>query len=147
MGKEWTVGKWVTVLLAVILCGCGNPFGGEETGSRFTPEIEGLTVDRVSVYCDIVFEVSFDYRDNQGDIEFVHLLFMGEGGTVIDETLDWISSRVTLEKTSGKPDRAVVTCSFDCSRNDPEGRYVIQVKVEDKKGHVSNELRGEISLR
>ena len=39
---------------------------------------------------------------------------------------------------------AVYTFSFSCG--DPGGRWLVELQVEDLKGHLSNTLRGEVSL-
>jgi len=115
---------------------------GSGGSSRVSPFLSGLRFSRGAVLCEQAFTIAFDYDDPQDDLSLLTV-------SLQHATTSRRRSRQVLWDDSGdlnlqSPGRAELSFTFACA--DPGGRWLVEVQVEDLRGHLSNTLRGEISL-
>ncbi len=133
--------------LALLLPACGRPFGDDGgTGPRFTPSISRLQISAGNVFCDEEFEISFNFSDPQKDITRIDLVFSGESGGLVTESLDWNDTTRVTHPKDAVSGTATITFAFNCEDDNPADTYELSVTVIDSKDHVSNVLTDTIKL-
>ena len=135
----------LTTLLAA--AGCNWTDWLQPTGSeaRSSPVISDLVLSPTSVFCgdSNLVTFSFAYSDPQDDMFQVRLVAksVAEPVSTVGRSIPWSDMDVVTS-----PGRAIGDFFFVCGEQ-PSGVYTLAVEVEDERGHLSNVLEGEITLR
>jgi hypothetical protein len=130
-------------LLAVAGCNWTDWLKSTGSESRSSPVINDLNLDPTRVSCDELVTFSFAYSDPQNDMLQVRLVARSTAEPVwtVERFIPWSDMDVVTS-----PGRAIGEFSFECG-GPPRGVYTVAVEVEDERGHLSNVLEGEITLR
>jgi len=131
----------LTTLLAASGCDWLSPSG---SATRSSPIIGELGVTPATVFCGLrnPLAISFSYIDPQDDYHRVLLTFeQTQPGPRIDSSASWLDGDL---KTS--PGRAIYDGFFFECGVDPAGVWTLTVKLEDERGHLSNELTAVVTL-
>lgn len=112
------------------------------SAGRSSPVISGLAVSRTSFFCgeDNKATISFSYSDPQDDIFLVIVSLENvEADQRFEVTVPWFEMDLTRAGTASFHD-----FFFPCGP--ATGSWTMTVKVEDERGHLSNELTTDVTL-
>jgi len=132
----------LALALTIPAAGCDwlDPSG---SSSRLSPVIGALAIAPPSVFCDAPFDIAFDYADPQDDMDQILLSFRH---TLLDERLSRTVSWGDPDLDLTNPGRASYAEFFFGCGGASTGDWTVTVQLEDRRGHLSNELQGTVTL-
>ncbi len=131
-------------LLLIAASGC-DFFSSSGASLRVSPFIRDLQLSKTSVSCNQNYTITFRYEDLQDDIEFIRLDFQHttDSFNSFEDSAAWEDGGDLDLSVVG---RAILTHSFGCGEGLARGLYILQVTLEDARGHESNSRTATVTL-